>query len=102
MLPGVPVVTGQFRSPPRPIPQGGRDSQACHRLETQLHELLRELGRIIVEETFNHLEPHDRRDMPNQMCFQGANRQRIADLLLPWTDSASLNAETERICPRGP
>ena len=39
-----------------------------------MHELLRELGRIIVEGTFNHLEPHDRRDMPNQMCFQGANR----------------------------
>ena len=32
---------------------------------------LRELGRIIVDWTFNHIEPHDRRDMPNQMCFQG-------------------------------
>jgi hypothetical protein len=44
---------------------------ACHQFETQLHEQLRELGRIIVEWTFNHLEPHDRRDMPPQMCFQG-------------------------------
>jgi hypothetical protein len=45
--------------------------QACHRFETELHDQLRELGRIIVEWTFNHIEPHDRRDMPNQMCFQG-------------------------------
>jgi hypothetical protein len=45
--------------------------QACHQFETQLREQLRELGRIIVEWTFNHLEPHDRRDLPHQMCFQG-------------------------------
>jgi hypothetical protein len=45
--------------------------QACYHFETQLHEQLRQLGRIIVEWTFNHLEPHDRRDLPNQMCFQG-------------------------------
>src|SRR3954447_1430696 len=45
--------------------------QACHQFETQLQLQLRELGRIIVEWTFNHLEPHDRRDMPGQMCFQG-------------------------------
>jgi hypothetical protein len=45
--------------------------QACHQFETQLHDQLRELGRIIVEWTFNHIEPRDRRDMPNQMCFQG-------------------------------
>ena len=46
-------------------------AQTCHQFETQLQVQLRELGRIIVEWTFNHLEPHDRRDMPNQMCFQG-------------------------------
>jgi hypothetical protein len=45
--------------------------QACHQFETQLHVQLRELGRIIVEWTFNHIEPRDRWDMPNQMCFQG-------------------------------
>ena len=45
--------------------------QACHQFETQLHDQLRELGRIIVEWTFNHIEPHDRRDMPSQMCLQG-------------------------------
>jgi hypothetical protein len=45
--------------------------QACHQFETQLQEQLRELGRIIVEWTFNHLEPRDKKAMPNQMAFQG-------------------------------
>src|SRR5271166_6362136 len=45
--------------------------QACHQFETQLHDQLRELGRLIVEWTFNHIEPRDRRDMPNRMYFQG-------------------------------
>ena len=45
--------------------------QLCHQFETQLHDRLRELGRLIVEWTFNHIEPHDRADMPKQMCFQG-------------------------------
>jgi hypothetical protein len=45
--------------------------QACHQLETQLHNRLRELGRLIVEWALNHIEPHDRVDMPKQMCFQG-------------------------------
>jgi hypothetical protein len=39
----------------------------CHRFETRLQEALRELGRIIVEWTFNHLEPHDRKDLPGQI-----------------------------------
>ena len=41
--------------------------RSCHRLETRLQELLRELGRIILEWTFNHLEPHDRKDLPGQI-----------------------------------
>ena len=45
--------------------------QCCHQFETELLDQLRELGRIIVEWTVNHIEPRDRRDMPNQMCFQG-------------------------------
>jgi hypothetical protein len=45
--------------------------QACHQFETQLRDRLRELGRLVVEWTFNHIEPHDGRDMPKQMCFQG-------------------------------
>jgi hypothetical protein len=44
---------------------------SCHQFETQLHDQIRELGRIILEWTFNHIEPHDRRDMDSQMCFQG-------------------------------
>ena len=44
--------------------------QACYQFETQLHDQLRELGRLIVEWTFNHMEPHDRRDMPKQIYFQ--------------------------------
>ena len=66
----IPVITEvgrlvvQFRRA-EPTPQ------ACHEFEIQLHDRLRELGRLIVEWTFNHIEPHDRRDMPNQICFQG-------------------------------
>ena len=45
--------------------------QACHTFETRLHDQLRELGRILIEWTFNHLESHDRCDMPGQMDFEG-------------------------------
>src|SRR5690349_787317 len=45
--------------------------RACHRFETRSQELLRELGRIIVEWTLNHLEPHDRKDLPAQMESHG-------------------------------
>jgi hypothetical protein len=45
--------------------------QLCHQFETQMYDQLRELGRLIVEWTFNHIEPHDRADMSKQMCFQG-------------------------------
>jgi hypothetical protein len=41
--------------------------QAGHRFETRLQELIRELGRVILEWTLNHLEPHDRRDLPAQI-----------------------------------
>src|SRR5262249_8613657 len=45
--------------------------QACHQFEVQLQEQLRELGRIIVEWIFNHLEPHDRTDLPGQIEVRG-------------------------------
>src|SRR5437764_9568151 len=51
---------------------------ACHQFETQLHELLREVGRIIVEWIVNHLEPHDRRDLPPRIRFQGVWYRRRA------------------------
>jgi len=41
--------------------------QAGRRFETRLQELLRELGRVILEWTLNHLEPHDRKDFPGQI-----------------------------------
>jgi hypothetical protein len=44
---------------------------ACHQFETQLQATLRELGRIIVEWTYNHLEPDDRHLMPNHLRFDG-------------------------------
>src|SRR3954447_16948154 len=42
-----------------------------HRFETQLQDLLRELGRIIVEWTFNHFEPDDPHLMPDHLRFEG-------------------------------
>ena len=45
--------------------------QATYQFETRLHAHVRELGRIILEWTFNHLEPHDRKDMPPQIEVQG-------------------------------
>jgi hypothetical protein len=44
---------------------------ACHHFETQLQATLRELGRIIVEWTYNHIEPDDRRLMPGHLRFDG-------------------------------
>jgi hypothetical protein len=66
----VPVITELGRLIVR-FRRAGPTPQACHQFETRLQEQLRELGRIIVEWTFNHLEPHDRRDMPSQMDFHG-------------------------------
>jgi len=44
---------------------------ACYHFETQLHATLRDLGRIIVEWTYNHLEPDDRHLMPNHLLWDG-------------------------------
>jgi hypothetical protein len=66
----VPVITEVGRLIVR-FRRADPSPQACYQFETRLQEQLRELGRIIVEWTFNHLEPHDRRDLPNQMDFQG-------------------------------
>jgi hypothetical protein len=62
----IPVITdlGRLIAPFR---RADLTPQACHRFETRLQELLREFGRIIVEWTFNHLEPHDRRELPGQI-----------------------------------
>ena len=44
---------------------------ACYQFETQLHDALRELGRIIVEWTYNDLEHGDRHLMPVHLRFDG-------------------------------
>ena len=44
---------------------------ACHLFETQLRDTLRDLGRIIVEWTYNHVEPDDRHLMPDHLRFDG-------------------------------
>ena len=49
----------------------GPTPQASYQFETRFQELLRELGRIIVEWTFNHLEPRDRKDLPGQIEVRG-------------------------------
>src|SRR4051812_21144839 len=49
----------------------GPTPSACHRFETQLQATLRELGRILVEWTYNHLEPDDRHLMPGHLRFDG-------------------------------
>ena len=44
---------------------------ACCQFETQLHDALRDMGRIIVEWTYNHLEPDDRHGMPGHFRCDG-------------------------------
>lgn len=45
--------------------------EATHRFESKLQDLLREVGRIIVEWTFNNLELDDHSRMPPRICWQG-------------------------------
>jgi hypothetical protein len=44
---------------------------ACYQFETELHDSLRELGRLILEWTYNHLEPDDRHLMPGHLRLHG-------------------------------
>src|SRR5215210_7358898 len=44
---------------------------ACYQFETQIHDALRELGRIVVEWTYNHIEPDDGHLMPDHLHFDG-------------------------------
>lgn len=39
--------------------------------ERQLHDHLREIGRVIVEWTYNHLEPDSAALMPRQIFYEG-------------------------------
>jgi hypothetical protein len=49
----------------------GLTPSARYRFETQLHDAPRELGRILVEWTYNHVEPDDRHSMPGHLRFDG-------------------------------
>lgn len=51
---------------------------ACHHFESQLQAALRELGRIIVDWTYNHLEPDDCHLMPGHLRFDGEWYRRRA------------------------
>jgi hypothetical protein len=67
LLPGIVKVAHlivTFRADP-PTPA------ACYDFEVQLHAALRDLGRIIVEWTYNHLESDDRHLMPGHLRFDG-------------------------------
>ena len=66
----IPVITQIGRLVAR-FRRADSTPRETYQFETQLQGLLRELGRLIVEWTFNHIEPHDRKDMPSEMCFQG-------------------------------
>jgi hypothetical protein len=44
---------------------------SCYHFETQLQDALRELGRVLVQWTYNHLEPDDRHLMPAHLRFDG-------------------------------
>lgn len=44
---------------------------AAHEFETKLQSLLRDLGRQILEWTYNHLEPDDPKLLPDQVLWEG-------------------------------
>ena len=67
----VPVITEIGRAH-RPLPPGRSHApNPATSSRPTCRNQLRELGRIIVEWTFNHLEPHDRKDMPGQIESSG-------------------------------
>ena len=49
----------------------GPTPSACYQFEAQLHDALRESGRIIIEWAHNDLEPDDRHLIPNHVRFDG-------------------------------
>ena len=64
------LVSGLRREEPSP--------EATFRFETNLQDLLREMGRVIVQWTFNHLEPEDilSRKMPSLLRYDGKYYRR--------------------------
>lgn len=63
-----------------PVFQTGAVSpEVAHDFETKLHGLLIELGRRLLEWTFNHLEPRERRHLPAEL-FRGSDHYRLKRL----------------------
>lgn len=50
--------------------------ETMFQFESDLQQLLREMGRLIVQWTVNHLEPADRDQMPAQMIWDGEYYRR--------------------------
>lgn len=48
-----------------------------HEFERQLQETLRELGRGVVQHTYNHLEPADVQDLAKHVQFEGGSYTRL-------------------------
>ncbi len=48
-----------------------------HEFERQVQETLRELGREVVQHTYNHLEPADVEDLTKHVQFEGCSHTRL-------------------------
>jgi hypothetical protein len=60
----------------RSFRRGERSPAIMRRFETDVHDLLLELGRRIMEWTLNGLEPKQRSEMPNQFLWNGGYYRR--------------------------
>jgi hypothetical protein len=49
----------------------------AHEFERQLQETLRELGRGVVQHTYNHLEPADVQTLAKHVQFEGCSHTRL-------------------------
>jgi hypothetical protein len=47
------------------------------KFEEELDKMLRELGRVVVDWTYNHVEPDDPKALPHDVHFEGSNYRRI-------------------------
>jgi hypothetical protein len=51
--------------------------QAALQFEQQLQGQMRELGRLATQWTYNHIEPHQARDLPQHVCFEASLYTRL-------------------------
>ena len=64
------LVEGIRRAPVSPLAVAG--------FEKDLQQMTRELGRVVTEWTYNHLEPADAQAAPPQVHFEGSPYRRLA------------------------